>query len=144
MTMVLEEGAVARGGSVEGDLRTHSLLGPSALRLGLAGNREAGGLDFEIVDALSPGAGARVERGADHVAQIAGRMHRVHLKAVRRFARGPAHALVHPREVDGDVRVLDGAGIEEVVDQSETVETALVVGPGAGLEGTPDCRRQCM
>ena len=60
------------------------------------------------------------------------------VEPVRDLTGRPAHPLVHPGEVDGDVGMVDGAGIEERVHQTEPVELALPVGAGAVLERVPD------
>ena len=60
------------------------------------------------------------------------------MKAIGHLAGDTCHALANAGERDRDVRMLDRAGVEEIADQREAVEAALVSGAGAILEGIPD------
>ena len=70
--------------------------------------------------------------------EVGGRVHGVHAESVGDFPGGGGHTGIHPRQVDRNVGIVDGARIEEVVDQGEPIESSLVARAGSGLKRGPD------
>ena len=99
---------VGAGGGVEGDLLLHLLLLLLDLRAGVPDDHHGRGAEAEV----QPRAARRVEplrhRRVEDFTQVLGGVEGVDVQAVRDLAREPGHVGIHPRQVDGDLRVLDG------------------------------------
>ena len=93
---------------------------------------------MQVIDGLAACLRACVDGRAYHVAQITDGVDRMRVEAVGALSGGAAHAFVHPGQIDGNVGVVDGTGVEERVHQRELVELTAIVRFGVVLEIVPD------
>ena len=116
---------------VEGNLRAHEGF------FILIRDHKSGQLQRRAAFALTFG-NALVDGGQQHFTQIARRVEGVHQEAVGHLARQPGQAGVDARDVNGNVGVLDGAGVEERRHEGEFVVFAAEVEALAMLPCVPE------
>ena len=130
---------LVRGGRcIKRNLLTHRRHCLLDLRVAITRHDENRRSPLHIVDRTACCLGALCHVRQDDLIEVGGRVERVHVKPITDLAGQRTQVRAHPRDVDGDVRVGDGAWIEEGRHERELVELALMIQRSRVLPCIPD------